>query len=273
MSNFLQRTLTGILFLAVMIGATVLSYWSMLILFFIIAMLGLWEFYKLSAITSIRPQKIAGIAVAVFVFFLAIADVRLNLYLAFMLGFPFFASIFFAELYRNSPTPFQNIAITLLGIIYVVMPFVAWTNYMYPLGVAYNPHILLGYFFILWTNDTGAYIVGVPLGKHKLWERISPNKTWEGFIGGIAFCLAVAWVISHYFTELSPLLWMLIAFVTSIFGTLGDLVKSMFKRSLNIKDSGSILPGHGGILDRFDGFLLSTPFVLCLLYILGLFHF
>ncbi len=269
MSNFLQRTLTGALFLVIMIGGIVWSYWSMLLLFFIISMLGLSEFYKLAGIAGIHPQKWLGMAIGAVIFFLAAADARLNMYFVFMLGFPFIMTLFFTELYRNSPTPFQNIAFGLLGIIYVLLPFAAWTSYLFPGNGIYNPHILLGFFFILWTNDTGAYIVGSPLGKHKLWERISPKKSWEGFIGGMVFSLAAAYLISHYFTDLSPALWMILAFVIIVFGTLGDLVKSMFKRSINIKDSGNILPGHGGILDRFDGLLLSTPFVLALLYIVN----
>jgi phosphatidate cytidylyltransferase len=127
--------------------------------------------------------------------------------------------------------------------------------------------VLLGFFFILWTNDTGAYITGRAFGRHKLWERISPHKTWEGFAGGVILSVAVAYLISHFYTEFSPLLWMIIGFTISVPGTLGDLVESLFKRSIDVKESGGILPGHGGILDRFDGVLLSTPLLLALIQI------
>ncbi len=129
----------------------------------------------------------------------------------------------------------------------------------------YNPHLLLGFFFLLWTNDTGAYLVGRSIGKHKLWERISPKKTWEGFFGGLILSIIIGYVISLYYPELNYILWIVMAALVSIFGTMGDLVESVFKRSIDAKDSGSILPGHGGILDRFDGVFLSTPFVLVLL--------
>lgn len=269
MSNFLKRTITGALFLVVMIGGMAWSYWSMLVLFFAIAMLGLAEFYKLAGMAGAHPQKWLSMATGAAIFFLAAADAQLNMYFVFVLGFPFITAIFFAELYRNSPTPFQNIAFALLGIIYVLLPFAAWARYLFPYNGTYNPHILLGYFVILWTNDTGAYIVGMSLGRHKLWERISPKKSWEGFIGGMVFSVLAAYIISGYYTELSMALWIAVGFMVCIFGTLGDLVKSMFKRSINIKDSGTILPGHGGILDRFDGVFLSTPFILALLYILS----
>jgi phosphatidate cytidylyltransferase len=193
----------------------------------------------------------------------------LNKYMVFTLAFPFIATIFFVELYRDKSTPFQNIALTILGLVYVLMPFAAWVSYLYPARGIYNSHIILGYFFILWTNDTGAYLTGSAFGRHKLWERISPKKTWEGFIGGLLLSMGVAYLIAHYYTELNPILWVLIGFIVSIFGTLGDLVESMFKRSLDVKESGGILPGHGGILDRFDGVLLSTPFVIGLLYIVA----
>lgn len=132
-------------------------------------------------------------------------------------------------------------------------------------SAAYNPHLLLGFFFLLWTNDTGAYLVGMSIGKHKLWERISPKKTWEGFFGGLVLSVAMGYVISLFYNELHYILWMLMGFIVSCAGTMGDLVESAFKRSIDAKDSGSILPGHGGILDRFDGVFLSTPFVLVLL--------
>jgi phosphatidate cytidylyltransferase len=125
----------------------------------------------------------------------------------------------------------------------------------------YSYQIILGFFILLWTNDTGAYLSGKYFGKHKLFERISPKKTWEGSIGGGILTLAFAYVLSIYFTNLNITNWLIIGVLIAVFGGLGDLVESMLKRSLGIKDSGKLLPGHGGILDRFDGLLLSVPFV------------
>ncbi len=269
MSNFWKRAITGALFLVVMIGGIVWNYWSFYALFFLISMLGLAEFYKLLSNAGIQPQKWVGIVIGALIFLLVVVDATLNKYMVFALAFPFIASIFFVELYRDKSTPFQNIALTIVGLVYVLMPFAAWVSYLYPARGIYSYHIILGYFFILWTNDTGAYLTGSAFGRHKLWERISPKKTWEGFIGGLLLSMGVAYLLSHYYTELNPILWVLIGFIVSVFGTMGDLVESMFKRSIDVKESGGILPGHGGILDRFDGVLLSTPFVIGLLYIVA----
>ena len=121
---------------------------------------------------------------------------------------------------------------------------------------------------MLWANDTGAYLVGMKLGRTKLFERHSPKKTWEGFIGGIAISAGAALLIGHYFTELPWNQWVSVAILISCFGTLGDLVESMFKRSINVKDSGGILPGHGGLLDRFDGLFMAAPIVYAYLYLI-----
>jgi len=267
-SNFLKRTFTGAIFLVIMIGGIAWNRYSLTVLFFAISMLGLDEFYKLLIKSGHEPQRKLGLLCGGTLFFLITISTLIGgqavLYLAFVLT----ASIFLAELYRNKQTPFQNIASTLLGIIYIVMPFALWVKfikgYSSDMGV-YNPHLLLGYFFLLWTNDTGAYLVGISIGKHKLWERISPKKTWEGFFGGLILSIVTGYVISLYYPELNYILWIVMAALVSIFGTMGDLVESAFKRSIDIKESGGILPGHGGILDRFDGVLLSTPFVLVLL--------
>ena len=133
----------------------------------------------------------------------------------------------------------------------------------------YSFQIILGFFIMLWTNDTGAYLAGRFFGKHKLFERISPKKTWEGSFGGGLLTLAAAYILSLFFTNLDLTNWIVISILVAIFGGLGDLVESMLKRSLNIKDSGNILPGHGGILDRFDGLLISITFIYSYLYLIS----
>ncbi len=231
-------------------------------------MLGLDEFYKLLIKSGSEPQRKLGLLCAAVIFLLVTISALVGEKAVLYLSFALLSCIFFAELYRNKPIPFQNIAYTVIGIVYIVIPFALWVNfikgYSFDTG-KYNPHLLLGYFFLLWTNDTGAYLVGMAIGKHKLWERISPKKTWEGFFGGLILSIVIGYVISLFYPELHYILWMIMAILVSIFGTMGDLVESLFKRSINIKESGSILPGHGGILDRFDGVFLSTPFVLVLL--------
>jgi phosphatidate cytidylyltransferase len=284
-SNFWQRAITGTVFVVVMVGCMMWNYWSLCALFFLISMLGLNELYTiLSKHGNLHPQKGMGMAVGAILFLLFAFRFQFTSELIFTMMIPLLVAIFFVELYRKQESPFVNIGVTILGIIYVVLPFALWVNFVCPYTtfhnplidqfantflptVMYNPHILLGYFFILWTNDTGAYITGRTIGKHKLWERISPKKTLEGFVGGIILSIAVGYLISHYYTELSPILWMTIGLLVGVFGTLGDLVESMFKRSIDVKESGGILPGHGGILDRFDGVLLSTPIILAVIQI------
>lgn len=276
MSNFWKRAITGTLFVVVMVGGIMWNYWSLCALFLLIAMLGLNEFYNLIEQGGIQPQKWIGMGVGALLFMSAILSSLISPAFIFLV-IPFIVAIFFAELFRDKANPFQNIAYTIVGIIYVVFPFAAWValaspgngwfqfitsnHYSMERMREYNPHILLGFFVLLWTNDTGAYVSGMTLGRHKLWERISPKKTWEGFIGGIILSVVLAYFLSIYFKEMSLVLWIIMALVVSIFGTLGDLVESMFKRSLNVKESGDLLPGHGGILDRFDGVLLTTPLI------------
>ena len=128
-------------------------------------------------------------------------------------------------------------------------------------GGSYYYQIVLGFFFLLWANDTGAYLVGRKLGRTKLFERISPKKTWEGSLGGAVLGIGVGYLNAQIFTDLSLFNWIIVALLVVVFGSLGDLVESLFKRSLNIKDSGKLLPGHGGLLDRFDGIFIAAPIV------------
>ena len=243
----------------------------MAILFLMISVLGLWEFYSLVKTKNIFPQIVSGFLILTCVFVFSVADniqalmpfeknylIRLFFYLLLIFVFLliFFLSIF--ELFRKKENPFSNIGYTLLGILYVAVPFALLLLIPSKNAIQF---IVLGFFFLIWSNDTFAYLVGRTIGRTKLFERISPKKTWEGFIGGVICTQGIAYLISIYFTELAPIHWHVVALIVSVFGTLGDLVESMFKRSLGVKDSGTILPGHGGILDRFDGVLLSSPFV------------
>jgi len=272
MSNFWTRALTGAVFVSVMMGCIWWNFWSMAGLFLMISILGLWEFYSLLKKVDFFPQVFIGLIIAPVIFFSAtiISGIYLTLewmivrYLLvsypFILAFLLLFGMFIIELFRKKNQTLINIGITILGIIYIVFPF-AMLLILSVDGSSFNPNILLGFFFLLWSNDTFAYLVGRAIGKTKLFERISPKKTWEGFIGGGICTQGIAYVLSIYFTELAPIHWHVVALIVSVFGTMGDLVESMFKRSLGVKNSGNILPGHGGILDRFDGVLLSSPFV------------
>jgi len=264
LSNLATRTLTGICIVFLIMASAVLSRYAFTLVFLVITIIGLLEFYSLVEKAGFRPNKILGVVAGVFLFLsnalvaLEIAPIQFLLF-----NFIFVFLVFLFELYRNIPNPFTNVAFTFFGLLYVAVPF-ALVNYLpnpsFEPG-EYHYNLILGFFFLIWVNDSGAFLVGISIGKNKLFERVSPNKTWEGTIGGGVLCFAASWGISHIFNELSLANWLMVAILVTIFSTYGDLFESMFKRSMKAKDSGKILPGHGGILDRFDGVLMALPFV------------
>jgi phosphatidate cytidylyltransferase len=266
MSNFWQRLITGTIFITVLIGAIVLGGWFMHLIFGLVIFFGLIEFYTLFDKTESKPQKVLGTIIGTSIYTLSILAIYFGelfgiIAIAVCLGS--FVIIAISELYRNKKKPIENIAITIVGIIYLVIPFILLnqlsTRFEVNSFVHYtNP--VLAIFILIWSNDTLAYCAGRLFGKHKLFERISPKKTWEGFIGGVVFSI-VAGIILAYFLEDSYLKYVSYALVVSIIGTLGDLVESMLKRSVDVKDSGSIFPGHGGILDRFDAVIFVVPII------------
>ncbi len=264
MSNLAKRTLTGIVFVILIVGSIVTEPYLFAALFLIITAMGMWEFYSLVERAGIYPNKFAGTLSGMFLFIsnaliamdMAGRDILMgNFVLVFM--------IFLLELYRKIPNPFTNIAFTFFGILYVALPFsllIFFPNPAFLPGVHHHS-LLLGFFFLVWVNETGAYLVGSAIGKHRLFERISPKKSWEGVIGGGLFSLFTALVLSRFYTHIMLTDWIIIAGMVVVFGTYGDLFESMFKRSIDAKDSGRLLPGHGGILDRFDGVIMAAPFV------------
>jgi phosphatidate cytidylyltransferase len=232
----------------------------------IITILGVWEFYGLSKKDRAYPLNITGLIASVILFLsISLTSYNPQQFPLQLLAINFISIflIFIHELYRKKNSPFVNVSYTLLGPLYIALPL-GLLNYLAFFGedhLVYNPTIIIGYFIILWTNDSGAYVFGSKFGKTKLFKRISPKKSWEGCIGGGLFSLLAGFICFKAFGQLSVFNWLMIALITVVFGTLGDLVESMFKRSINVKDSGSILPGHGGILDRFDAVFISVPFV------------
>jgi phosphatidate cytidylyltransferase len=279
LKNFFTRTLTAGAFVAVLLGCTYYGQISFSILFFIVTILGLWEFYSLAEKGRSFPQKIFGTiygAILFLAFTLVLVGDKYNVHtgniiipitrILILFLFLSFFLIFIFELFRKKDNPFKNIAFTFLGIIYVAVPFTL-LNFMGILKGAYNHQLMFGIFFLLWCNDAGAYIVGSLIGKHKLFPRISPGKSWEGSIGGAIITYGIVFIISNWYTLISFADWMVIATILIVIGTLGDLVESLLKRSVNVKDSGSLLPGHGGILDRFDSLIMSVPFIVVYLLI------
>ncbi len=262
------RAITGFFFVVVMLAAFFFGQYVFVGFFSLLALLSLFEFYGLIKTAGIYPQQFLGLILGLVICAAAASfwlDASFTKYFSAAI-IPIAVSIFFAELYRKSGNSFHQIAYTFLGLIYTLLPFVFFMAMAF-LQKNFNPHFSLNFILLLWTNDTCAYLVGRKLGKTKLFKRHSPKKTWEGFIGGLILTALVAFVISRYFKEVFWLHWIIIGFTISVFGTMSDLVESMLKRSINVKDSGGILPGHGGLLDRFDGLLMAAPLVFIYLYL------
>lgn len=259
MSNLVQRTITGIIFLAVVIGSIFLSKISFFILFELIVIGAMYEFYSLAKKKKFNPQKIYGMVIGASVFaanyFFMDGLISSKV---FLLTIPLLISIFIIELYRSTEQVFVNIGFTVLGVLYIAIPF-TFANYVVFWTDQYSPNLLLGFLFLMWSYDTLAYVFGVSFGKHRLFERVSPKKSWEGFIGGSVSSIGIAYLVSLLFPELSFMHWAIVSLMVSLFGTYGDLVESSFKRNIDEKDSGSLLPGHGGILDRFDAVIFTLP--------------
>jgi phosphatidate cytidylyltransferase len=279
LTNFRTRTLTGIVFVAVVVGAILLGPLSFIGLFFAITLATVLEFYRVTAATGLRPQRFMGALICMlFVAFIAyVSQERFKMGFTADLAVLFKTPViilslifllFFTELFRGHEKPFLNIGLTILGLFYIAIPYSLFcmTGLKHHGGV-YSPHVALGFLCILWANDTGAYLVGSRFGKHKLIERISPGKTREGAAGGVAAAVLTAVVLAYYFTRLAVAEWVAMAVIIAVTATLGDLVASMLKRSYGIKDSGTVFPGHGGFLDRFDGLLGAAPFVYLFLYL------
>ena len=265
-SNFVQRTITGILFVVILVGCILLTPISFGILFALISALSVYEFGQLmdkSKQVAIN-KKITSLAgaylfLAVMAFCTGATDAQVFLpYLLLLLY------LMITELYLKKENPLGNWAFTMLSQLYIALPFallniLAFHNDVASSSVSYNPVLPLSVFVFIWLSDTGAYCVGSLIGKHRLFERISPKKSWEGSIGGGVFSIASSLVFAHYFPFLHLAEWMGLAFTVVVFGTWGDLTESLMKRQLGIKDSGNILPGHGGMLVRFDSALMAIP--------------
>jgi len=265
-SNLTQRIITGLLGSAVVIAGICYSEWAYFALFFILCLFAQREFYILAGHDGIVSERILGIVGGLFIYTITFFIERHTLPSSYyMLVFPLLSCVYIIKLYKKSERkPFSNIAFTFLGIFYLAVPISLLHVAVFEDG-RYHFDVIFGILFILWASDTGAYFAGTFLGKHKLFPRISPKKSWEGFAGGAALALVFAYGVAQYFDSLTLVQWMVVGVIIIVGGTFGDLVESMLKRSIEIKDSGTALPGHGGFLDRFDGLFVSAPFIVAYL--------
>lgn len=280
MNNLIRRTVTGAFIVVFVLGGL----WLHPISFFIVGAVMLAgtqkEYYTMVRSTGTKPQVITGIITGFLVYFIstlvAMGVIPRESYLILI---PVMSATMVVELYRKIDKPFDSLAHTFFSILYTAIPlsmfpFSAFGRTGLQPIISFNnwefsPGILIGFFLLLWANDTGAYLVGSAIGKHRLMERISPKKSWEGFFGGMLLTLIVARLLSDVLGVVDVRGWMIIAVIITVAGTFGDLIESMLKRSLGFKDSGTIMPGHGGFLDRFDSVVIAFPLVYLYIAIFG----
>lgn len=279
-SNLVTRTITGVLFVAIMVCGF-LRPEAMIFLFALITGMAIWEYCGLvNDIEGVSVNRFISTVAGVY-FFIAVAAWRSGIVTNFVIFVPYLLTViylFASELYLKNENPVHDWAYTMLSQMFIALPLSMINILAFDVQsdgfVHYDMMIPLMLFVFLWVNDSGAYCSGSLFGRHKLFPRISPGKTWEGSIGGGILVLIVAVVVGYLLGDghtLSIPMWMGLGMVVVVFGTLGDLVESLFKRTLGIKDSGNILPGHGGILDRFDSSLMAIPAAVVYIYTLQLF--
>lgn len=278
MRNLVVRTASGAVLLAVVLGAAYGGTYAYSALLLLIVSVGMWEFYNIVAATGAEPRRTLGLAAGITLFitsfflFKGYVDPMSSRFGVDMLigGVLYFSVLiplcFIVELFHASETPIRNVATTLMGVLYVAYPMCLMLFIPLLITGDWQPEAFLFYLFIVWGNDVFAYLAGVTMGRHKMAPRISPKKSWEGFVGGIVGALAMG-AIGSYVVGGGLGMWLGLAAVVAITSVFGDLVESMFKREAGIKDSGKILPGHGGMLDRFDALLISSPFAFVYLVI------
>lgn len=274
MKNFIQRAITGIIFVAVLIGCIIGSPFSFGILFAIISGMATYEFCnlanKLEDVDINRNICTLGSVFLFFCFFYyGINPTDTGIFIPYLILLVY---LMISELYLKKSNPIHNWAYSMLSQVYVGLPFALLNVLAFQSieATSYYQFILpLSIFIFIWINDTGAYCTGMLFGKHRLFERISPKKSWEGSIGGAVFCIAAAFALAHWVPVMNTMEWIGMALTVVIFGTWGDLTESLMKRHLGIKDSGNILPGHGGMLDRFDSAIMAIPATVVYLYVLS----
>lgn len=260
MKNLITRACTGLIFAAVIISAIWYNAYTFLGLFSLITGLSVWELYGLlygknTNLIKRCTHVLGGVYLFAAVFMHRYGIASGDIFLPYLL---FLLTLFIMELYYKADSPVINWAYLLFIQTYAAGSF-ALLNLITITDLTYSGIPLIAIFFFVWINDTGAYLVGSTIGKRRLFERISPKKSWEGFIGGILLVLIAAYLLAHYFIEIAWYNWLGLAVTIVVFGTWGDLTESLLKRTLHVKDSGSLLPGHGGMLDRFDSIIMAAP--------------
>lgn len=264
----LQRAITGTFYVIAMVGSVYFGGWILQVLFGLLVVLILQEYAKMFQKQEARPNAILTPILGLLIFGASVYWIEnQNEEGSFVpiisLSLLTFIWIALVELFNKRKQPFNNIGLSIAGLTYVVVPLslIAYMSNSNDPEVSNHIFPLLGIFIMIWCSDTFAYLVGRKIGKHKMFERISPKKSWEGFFGGMTFAIIAGLVIAYFLEDQPYISYAFMGAICAIFGTLGDLIESMLKRSLNLKDSGTILPGHGGLLDRLDSILVVIPVI------------
>lgn len=277
--NFFKRTLFGGIFVLLIVGSIYLSCWSFLIVFLLFSALSVREFHIVTNKNAVSVPIWLGVTGAVLMFMwffitfsgpdnLLVFNLTVVAWLRNFIAFLYVTTIlvgFIEEIFRKKPDPVINWAYFILGQLYVALPFALLNGILFTFG--WEPLLLLALFVTIWANDTFAYLTGSLFGRHHMAPHVSPHKTWEGFIGGILGSMISISVFACFVTQISLVHWAFFGLIVSVLGTMGDLSESLLKREIGIKDSGNIIPGHGGLLDRFDSMLFVVPMAYVLLMI------
>ncbi len=274
MSNFLLRSITGIIFTLSIVLSIIWEPILYVLLFSTLCYFCIKELLELlnRANKDIHLRSLLIPASGSLIFLVSSLHFIMPMIIptAFLAIIPLtFLAIIISELYRRDRNFIAAISQEFFALLYVVAPFIM-LSYLVSGNIRNSgSELLLGFFIVLWTYDSMAYVSGVLIGKHRLFPSLSPKKSWEGFIGGMLFSMGAAYILSLFFPLLTCLEWILMAVITGIFGTFGDLSESWIKRQMNIKDSGTMLPGHGGLLDRFDAVFFAAPALLAYFLIIN----
>jgi phosphatidate cytidylyltransferase len=270
------RSASAVVFVILLVGSVYWSYISFSLFFFVVSMVGLHEFYKIAEKMGAKPIKVVGFILGIFIYltFTAIDKIipdpatviilknAWGLVLSTVILAPFI--IFAIALFKRTENAIQSAMYTIGGIIYAVLPFALLNQTVFydpGIGVdTFEPKLILGIIFLIWSNDTFAYLGGSLFGKNKMIERVSPGKTWEGTIIGVLITFGLSFLFNMLF-NLGDYTWQILGIMVPVLATIGDLVESKLKREAGVKDSGNIMPGHGGALDRFDSLIFVSPFV------------
>ena len=265
-NNLLQRTITGLVFASLVIGSILWNPYLQTVVFSIFMVLGLMEYYRLfKGQKEIQVSSEIGIFIGLFIFTLLVG-ISLKILPVISITFivPLLFTLILVELWKKHEHPISNIALMVFGILYVVIPFYLTID-LNLRNTFYLPTVV-GMFLLIWTNDTFAYVCGRLFGKHKLFERISPNKTWEGFIGGLLSTVLAATLLK-FLTPFSNEEAIGAGLLIACSGFVGDIIVSAIKRDFGLKDTGTVIKGHGGILDRIDSLVISSPFFFYFVYL------